>query len=157
MLGRGPGILRWPTETGLIYRRKISASTAPCPSEGFAALRIVLVTVPRFGGSCKHILDGFDLNLLLGAGIHPGVRQGPPLSEQGGISKGLRSGGNIFKGLRRGDKGLSPGSQDRACAEFVHHWTHQPSVEVWSVGGLCMEGMTLNMKSLTTVNALIRS
>jgi len=32
--------------------------------EGCAALRIVLVTVPRVSRSCEHFLDGFDLQLL---------------------------------------------------------------------------------------------
>ena len=35
--------------------------------EGFAAQRIVLVTVPRVGRSCEHFPDGLDLHLLLGA------------------------------------------------------------------------------------------
>ena len=42
---------------------------APAPHlahpEGCAALRIVLVTVPRVSRSCEHFPDGFDLHLLL--------------------------------------------------------------------------------------------
>ena len=34
-----------------------------CPS-GCAALRIVLVTVPRVSRFCEHFPDGFDLHLL---------------------------------------------------------------------------------------------
>ena len=33
-----------------------------------AAIRIVLVTVPRASRSCEHFLDGFDLHLLLDVG-----------------------------------------------------------------------------------------
>ena len=47
----------------VFYCRKTSASTAPHP-EGCAALRIVLVTVPRVSLSCEHFQDGFDLHLL---------------------------------------------------------------------------------------------
>ena len=35
---------------------------------GRAALRIVLVTVPRVGRSCEHFPDGFDVHLLLRCG-----------------------------------------------------------------------------------------
>ena len=34
------------------------------PPEGCAALRIVLVTVPRASRSCEHFSDGFDFHLL---------------------------------------------------------------------------------------------
>ena len=57
---------------GLVfYCRTTSASTAPCTSrkmcchpERYAALRIVLVTVPRVSRSCEHFPDGFDLHPL---------------------------------------------------------------------------------------------
>ena len=46
----------------------IADQPAPAPHlahpEGRAALRIVLVTVPRVSRSCEHFLDGFDLHLL---------------------------------------------------------------------------------------------
>ena len=43
-------------------------ATAPhlAHPEGCAALRIVLVTVPRVGHSCEHFPDGCDLHLLQG-------------------------------------------------------------------------------------------
>ena len=44
------------------------AHAAPAPHlahpEGCAALRVVLVTVPRVSRSCENLLDGFDLRLL---------------------------------------------------------------------------------------------
>jgi len=47
----------------------IAEQPAPAPHlahpEGCAALRIVLVTVPRVSRSCEHFPDGFDLHLLL--------------------------------------------------------------------------------------------
>ena len=46
----------------------IAERPAPAPHlahpEGCAALRIVLVTVPRVSRSCEHFPDGFDLYLL---------------------------------------------------------------------------------------------
>jgi hypothetical protein len=46
----------------------IAAQTAPAPHlahlKGCAALRIVLVTVPRVSRSCERFPDGFDLHLL---------------------------------------------------------------------------------------------
>ena len=46
----------------------IAEQPAPVPhlahSAGFAALRIVLVTVPGVSRSCDHCLDGFNLHLL---------------------------------------------------------------------------------------------
>jgi len=46
----------------------IAEQPAPAPHlahpEGCAALRIVLVTVPRVSRSCEHCPDGFDLHLL---------------------------------------------------------------------------------------------
>jgi len=46
----------------------IAEQPAPAPHlahpEGCAALRIVLVTVPRVSRSCEHFPDGFDLHLL---------------------------------------------------------------------------------------------
>ena len=46
----------------------IAEQPAPAPHlahpEGCAALRIVLVTVPRVSRSCEQFLDGFDLHLL---------------------------------------------------------------------------------------------
>ena len=46
----------------------IADQPAPAPHlahpEGCAALRIVLVTVPRVSRSCEHFPDGFDLHLL---------------------------------------------------------------------------------------------
>ena len=46
----------------------IAEQPAPAPHlahpEGCAALRIVLVTVPRVSRSCEHSPDGFDLHLL---------------------------------------------------------------------------------------------
>ena len=46
----------------------IAEQPAPAPhlahSEGRAALRVVLVTVPRVSRSCEHFSDGFDLHLL---------------------------------------------------------------------------------------------
>ena len=46
----------------------IAEQPAPAPHlaqpEGCAALRIVLVTVPRASRSCEHFPDGFDLHLL---------------------------------------------------------------------------------------------
>jgi hypothetical protein len=46
----------------------IAEQPAPEPHlahpEGYAALRIVLVTVPRVGRSCKPFQDGFDGHLL---------------------------------------------------------------------------------------------
>jgi hypothetical protein len=48
----------------------IADQPAPAPHlarpAGRAALRIVLVTVPRVSRSCEHVLDGFDLHLLYG-------------------------------------------------------------------------------------------
>ena len=38
--------------------------------EGCAALRIVLVTVPRVSCSCEHCPDGFDLHLLLSCPLY---------------------------------------------------------------------------------------
>ena len=46
----------------LFYCRTTSASTALAHLEGCAALRIVLVTVPRVSRSCEHFPDGFDLH-----------------------------------------------------------------------------------------------
>ena len=46
----------------IFYCRTTSARTTP---EGCAALRIVLVNVPRVSRSCEHFPDGFDLQLLL--------------------------------------------------------------------------------------------
>ena len=47
----------------------IAEQPAPVPHlahpERYAALRIVLVTVPHFSRSCEHFPDGFDLHLLL--------------------------------------------------------------------------------------------
>ena len=47
----------------------IAEKPAPAPHlahlEGYAALRIVLVTLPRVDRSCEHFPDGFDLHLLL--------------------------------------------------------------------------------------------
>ena len=46
----------------------IAEQPAPAPHlarpEGRAALRIVLVTVPRVNRSCENFPDGFDLHLL---------------------------------------------------------------------------------------------
>ena len=46
----------------------IAEQPAPAPQlahpEACAALRIVLVTVPRVSRSCGHFSDGFDLHLL---------------------------------------------------------------------------------------------
>ena len=46
----------------------IAEQAAPAPHlahpEGCAALRILLVTVPRASRSCEHFPDGFDLHLL---------------------------------------------------------------------------------------------
>jgi len=46
----------------------IAEHPAPAPllahPEGCAALRILLVTVPRVSRSCEHFTDGFDLHLL---------------------------------------------------------------------------------------------
>ena len=46
----------------------IAERPAPAPHiahpEGCAALRIVIVTVPRVSRSCGHFPDEFDLNLL---------------------------------------------------------------------------------------------
>ena len=46
----------------------IAEQPAPAPHlahpEGCAALRIVLVTVPRVSRSCENFPDGFDLHLL---------------------------------------------------------------------------------------------
>ena len=46
----------------------IAEQPVPAPDlahpEGCAALRIVLVTVPRVSRSCEHFPDGFDLHLL---------------------------------------------------------------------------------------------
>jgi len=48
----------------------IAEQPAPAPRlanpEGYAALRIVLVTVPRVSRSCEHFPDIFDLHLLHG-------------------------------------------------------------------------------------------
>ena len=48
-------------------RQRLVMQPAPAPrlapSEGYAALRIVLVTVPRVSRSCEHSPDGFDLHL----------------------------------------------------------------------------------------------
>ena len=45
----------------------IAEQPAPAPHlahpEGYAALRIVLVTVPRVSRNCEHCPDGFDLHL----------------------------------------------------------------------------------------------
>ena len=50
----------------------IAEQPAPAPHlaqpEECAALRIVLVTVPRVSRSCEHFPDGFDLHLLRAAG-----------------------------------------------------------------------------------------
>ena len=47
---------------------RIAEQPAPAPHlahpEGCAALRIVLVTVPRVSRACEHFPDGFDLHLL---------------------------------------------------------------------------------------------
>jgi len=49
----------------------IAEQPAPAPylahPEEYAALRIVLVTVPRDSCSCEHFPDGFDLHLLRSA------------------------------------------------------------------------------------------
>jgi len=46
----------------------IAEQPAPAPHlahpEEYAALRIVLATVPPFSRYCEHFLDGFDLHLL---------------------------------------------------------------------------------------------
>ena len=46
----------------------IAEEPAPAPHlahpEGCAAMRIVLVNVPRVNRSCEHFPDGFDLHLL---------------------------------------------------------------------------------------------
>ena len=46
----------------------VAEQPAPAPHlahpEGCAALRIVLVTMPRVSRSCEHFPDGFDLHLL---------------------------------------------------------------------------------------------
>jgi hypothetical protein len=46
----------------------IAEQSAPAPHlahpEGRAALRIVLVTVPRVSRFCEYFPDGFDLHLL---------------------------------------------------------------------------------------------
>ena len=46
---------------------KCTSEPAPAPHlehpEGCAALRIVLITVPRVSRSCEHFPDGFDLHL----------------------------------------------------------------------------------------------
>ena len=48
----------------------IAEKPAPAPHlahpEGCAALRIVVVSVPRVSRSCVHFPDGFDLHLLRG-------------------------------------------------------------------------------------------
>jgi hypothetical protein len=41
----------------------IAEQAAPAHPGGCAALRIVLVTVPRVSRSCEHFQDGFDLPL----------------------------------------------------------------------------------------------
>ena len=50
---------------------------APAPHfahpEGYAALRIVLVTVPRVSRTCEHFPDRFDLRLLQVAGTNPAM------------------------------------------------------------------------------------
>ena len=53
-----------------VWRDWYSIAEEPAPArhlahaEGYAALRIVLVTVPRVCRSCEHFPDGFDLHLL---------------------------------------------------------------------------------------------
>ena len=46
----------------------IAEQPAPAPHlahpRGCAALRIVLIAMPRVSRSCEHFLDGFDLHLL---------------------------------------------------------------------------------------------
>ena len=46
----------------------IAEAPAPAPRlahpEGFAALRIVVVTVPRVSRCCENLSDGLDLHLL---------------------------------------------------------------------------------------------
>ena len=53
-----------PREIGIV----IAEQPAPVPhlahQEGYAALRIVLFTMPRVSRSCEHFPDGFDLHLL---------------------------------------------------------------------------------------------
>jgi len=69
---------------------RVSKQPAPAPHlahpEGCAALRIVLVTVPRVARSCEHFPDGFELHLLPRQ-AHPERRLGacgsPALKVQG--------------------------------------------------------------------------
>ena len=57
--------MRLPAQRGWCL---IAEQPAPAPHlaypAGCAALRIVLVTVPRVSRSCEHFPDGFDLHLL---------------------------------------------------------------------------------------------
>ena len=60
--------LTGPPQGGISDWYSIAEQPAPAPHlahpEGCAALRIVLVTVPRVSRSCEHFPDGFDLHLL---------------------------------------------------------------------------------------------
>ena len=87
MLNSGTDPESYVTEYSLVYEDKschagsklawtstlhrdyfIAEQPSPTPHlanpEGCAALRIVLVTVPRVSRSCDHFPDGFDLHLL---------------------------------------------------------------------------------------------
>ena len=64
----------------------IAEKTAPAPHfthpERCAALRDVLVTVPRASRSCEHFPDGFNLHLLLNPWTHSGRNFRAPDVEQ---------------------------------------------------------------------------
>ena len=79
----------------------IAEQPAPAPHlahpEGCAALRIVLVTVPRVSRSCENFPDGFDLHLLQHKQTHrvTNVHLSPGLSSDD-VLQGLHN-------LRKGD------------------------------------------------------
>ena len=68
----------------------IAEQPVPAPHlahpEGCAALRIVLVTVPRVSRSCEHSPDGFDLPLLQ----EEHVKRAPPQEKREVKGPGLR-------------------------------------------------------------------
>jgi hypothetical protein len=53
-----------PAETLVFIAEQPAPSLHPAHPEGCAALRIVLLTVPRVSRSCEHFPDGFGLHLL---------------------------------------------------------------------------------------------
>ena len=81
----------------------IAEQPAPAPHiahpEGCAALRILLVTVPRVSRSCEHFPDGFDLHLLR---LSSSLKNIKDLTDVGPSGQARRRGGRLAQLLRLG-------------------------------------------------------